>query len=325
VGAVHAKSAAPEKGRNAMQIRRRVAAVVVILSMAFVMSAAAQAVRHGDHHHDTQEFLAAQVAQAPGAVREITKITGEIYRFRNNNHYSIFAVTPAGIIATDPINADAARWLKAELQQRFNVPVRYLIYSHDHADHIAGGEVFADTAVVVAQERAREAIIAEKRPTAVPTVTFSDRAMVELGGTILQLSYVGRNHSDNSIVMHFPHERVLFAVDFIPVQAMAFRDFPDAYMPDWIESLRRVEQMDFDVLVPGHGPVGRKEHVRMFREYLEDLRGQVLTLAREGKSLDEIKRTVNLDKYRSWSGFEQMSQLNIEGMYRLVQANRRGN
>jgi glyoxylase-like metal-dependent hydrolase (beta-lactamase superfamily II) len=265
-----------------------------------------------------------QVAQA-APVREITRIAGEIYRFRNNAHYSIFVVTPAGIIATDPINRDAATWLKAELQRRFNLPVRYLVYSHDHADHASGGEIFADTAIVVAHERAREVIIGEKRPTAVPSVTFSERAMIDLGGTVMQLIYTGRNHSDNSIVMYFPVERVLFAVDFIPVDGVAFRDFPDSYMPDWIDSLRRVEQIDFDILVPGHGPIGRKAHVAAFRGYLEDLRDQVTALAREGKSVDEVKRTVNLDKYKGWSGYEQMGQLNIEGMYRLVQANRRPN
>ncbi|MFQ5904529.1 MAG: hypothetical protein ACE5JO_12665, partial [Candidatus Binatia bacterium] len=65
-------------------------------------------------------------------VREITRIAGDLYRFRNNFHYSVFLVTPAGIIATDPINADVAKWLKAELKKRFNRPVKYLIYSHDH-------------------------------------------------------------------------------------------------------------------------------------------------------------------------------------------------
>ena len=98
--------------------------------------------------------------QAP-PVREITKLAGDVYRFRNNNHYSVLAVTPAGVIATDPINADAARWLKAEIAARFKQPVRYVVYSHDHADHISGGEVFADTAVVVAHANARAAIIGE--------------------------------------------------------------------------------------------------------------------------------------------------------------------
>jgi glyoxylase-like metal-dependent hydrolase (beta-lactamase superfamily II) len=262
-------------------------------------------------------------AQAP--VREITQIAGELYRFRNNNHYSVFAVTPAGIIATDPINAEAAQWLKAELHKRFSQPIKYLIYSHDHADHISGGEVFADTATVVAHENARTTIINEKRPTAVPQVTFSDRLAIELGGTVVELAYVGRNHSDNSIIMRFPKERVLFAVDFIPVEAVAFRDFPDAYIEDWLESLKRVEQLDFDILAPGHGPLGKKDHVRLFRGYLEDLRGEVIKYARDGRSLVDMKRLIKLEKYAKWSGYEQMLPLNIEGMYQHVQIHRRGN
>ncbi len=264
-------------------------------------------------------------AQSPPApAREITKLAGEVYRFRNANHYSVFAVTPAGVIATDPINADAARWLRAEITRRFNQPVRYLVYSHDHADHIAGGEVFADTAVVVAHADAKPVIAGERRPTAVPQVTFTDRMTIERGGTVVELSHVGKNHSDNSIVMRFPRERLLFAVDFIPVNAYAFRDFPDSYMPDWIESLRQVEAMDFDVPVPGHGPLGTKANATMFREYLQDLRGEVMRYAREGKSLDEIKQLVTLPKYAGWEPKEWLP-LNIEGMYRLVQANRRGN
>ena len=262
-------------------------------------------------------------AQAP--VREITQITGDIYRFRNSNHYSIFAVTPEGIIATDPINAEAAQWLKDELGKRFATPVKYLIYSHDHTDHSSGGEVFADTAIVVAHDNAKAVILAKRHPTAAPQVTFSDRLSLELGGTVLELSYVGRNHSDNSIVMRFPRERLLFAVDFIPVESVAFRDFPDAYIDEWIESLKRVELMDFDVLVPGHGPLGKKAHVRQFREYMEDLRNAVLEYAREGKSLEEMKQLITLPKYEKWAGYQHARPelrwfpLNIEGMYRHVQ------
>jgi len=267
---------------------------------------------------------AARSQQPAPPVREITKLAGEVYRFRNNNHYSVFAVTPAGVIATDPINADAARWLKGEIATRFNRPVRYVIYSHDHADHISGGEVFADTAAVVAHANAKAAIIGEKRPTAVPGVTFTDQMTIELGGTVVELVYVGKNHSDNSIVMRFPRERLLFAVDFIPVNSYAFRDFPDAYMPDWIDSLERVEAMDFDVLVPGHGPLGNKASVAMFREYLQDLRDEVTKLAGEGKSVDDAKRLVTLPKYAAWNPKEWFP-LNIEGMYRLVQNQRRPN
>jgi hypothetical protein len=58
--------------------------------------------------------------------RAITKIAGDLYRFQNNFHYSVFLVTPDGVIATDPINADAARWLEAEIAQRFGKEVKYI-------------------------------------------------------------------------------------------------------------------------------------------------------------------------------------------------------
>ena len=250
---------------------------------------------------DNSNGPTAQIAQAgQPAKRAITKIAGNIYRFQNNFHYSVFAVTPKGVIATDPINAAAAKWLKAELKKRFNQPVRYLVLSHDHPDHSSGGEVFADTAVVVAHARAKAVIVAEKRPTAVPNVTFRRAMTIELGGTTVHLRYLGPNHSDNSIVMHFPKERLLFAVDFIPVKTLAFRTLGDGYLDGWIRSLRRVERMDFDILVPGHGPVGKKKHVGMFRGYMEDLREAVLTRVRQGKSLDQIKAEVKLEKYKDW-------------------------
>jgi len=261
--------------------------------------------------------------QAP--VREITRIAGDLYRFRNAGHFSVFLVTPAGIIATDPINAEAARWLKQELARRFNQPVKYLIYSHDHSDHISGGEVFADTAVVTAHENAKEKIIGERRPTAVPQIAFSDRMTIELGGKQVELIYVGRNHSDNSIVMRFPAERVLFAVDFIPVESLPFRDFLDAYIEDWIESLKRVEALDFDILAPGHGSLGNKEHARAHRVYMEELRAEVIKHVRQGKSLDEIKQLVKMERYNHWGNYKAYLPLNIEGMYRHIQLHRRPN
>lgn len=271
----------------------------------------------------------ALLISAPGFTQqpalEITHIAGDLYRFRHAGHFSVFLVTPAGIIATDPINAGAARWLRQELGKRFNRPVKYVVYSHDHADHVSGGEVFADTAVVIAHERAKAAIVGEKRPTAVPEVVFSRRLEIELGGKRVELIYTGRNHSDNSIVMLFPAERTLFAVDFIAVEGLPFRDFPDSYVEDWIESLKEVEALDFDILAPGHGPLGKKEHVRIFREYMEELRSQVLKHAREGKSLDEIKRLVKMEKYSGWSQYKEWLPLNVEGMYRHVQLHRRPN
>ncbi len=268
-----------------------------------------------------QSLPAAQQA----AEREITQIKGDLYRFRNRGHFSVFLVTPAGVIATDPINAGAARWLQAEIAKRFNRPVRYVIYSHDHADHISGGEVFADTATVIAHENAKVVIGNERRPTAPPNVTFSDRLTVELGGKVVELMYLGKNHSDNSIVVRFPDEKVLFAVDFITVKSMPFRDFPDAYIPEWIESLKKVENLDFDILAPGHGQLGNKDDVIAMRRYMEELWTEVSGYLREGKSVDEIKQLVKMEGYRDWGNYERYLPLNIEGMARYIQMFRRPN
>ncbi len=267
----------------------------------------------------------AGAAWAQEPQRAITNIAGDLYRFQNNFHYSVFLVTTDGIIATDPINAEAAAWLKDELAARFGQPVRYLIYSHDHADHISGGEVFADTAVVVAHENARPVIIGEGRPTAVPAVTFSDGMTIELGGKTVELAYVGRNHSDNSIVMHFPDERSLFAVDFIPVRSLAFRDLPDSYIAEWIDSLKAVERIDFDILLPGHGPVGEHADVAAFRGYVEALRDEVLAHLRAGRTLEETQSLVTLDAYSDWGQYEAWLPLNVAGMYQRLGLNRRGN
>ncbi len=258
-------------------------------------------------------------------VREITRIEGDLYRFRNNFHFSVFLITSQGAICTDPIDAEAAAWLKEQLATRFGTSCRYLVYSHDHRDHIAGGEVLGEEAVIVAQANAKATILGEKRPTAVPQVTFAEAMEIELGGKRVELRYLGRNHSDNSIVMRFPEEGVLFAVDFIPVRAVAFRDLPDAWIPDWIDSLKRVEAMDFRILVPGHGPLGTRADVTAFRQYMEDLHAAVLAEVRAGTPLEDAKTKIRLDRYADWSRYEDWLPLNIEGMYRRIQLHRRPN
>ena len=86
---------------------------------------------------------------AQGPTRTITQIAGDLYRAQNNNHFTVFLVTSEGIILGDPISTEFSTWLKGELDRRFGVPVRYVLYSHHHWDHVSGGGVFADTAAFV--------------------------------------------------------------------------------------------------------------------------------------------------------------------------------
>ena len=96
--------------------------------------------------------MPAQPQRGGGPPREIVNVKGDIYRARNNNYFSLFMVTPEGIILADPINAAFATWMKEQFAERFKVPVKYVIYSHSHWDHVEGGSVFADTARFIAHE-----------------------------------------------------------------------------------------------------------------------------------------------------------------------------
>jgi glyoxylase-like metal-dependent hydrolase (beta-lactamase superfamily II) len=97
------------------------------------------------------------LGQAPPAAprRSLERINGDVYTATNNNHRTVFMVTREGIVMGDPINADFAKWIKAEFAARFKVPVRYVVYSHHHWDHASGGDVFADTAQFVGHANMR--------------------------------------------------------------------------------------------------------------------------------------------------------------------------
>ncbi|MCZ0955343.1 MAG: MBL fold metallo-hydrolase, partial [Rhodospirillaceae bacterium] len=93
--------------------------------------------------------LAAGASAQDEPRRTITEIADGVYRATNNNHGTVFMVTDDGFVLADPINPDFAHWLKGELDSRFGVPVRYVVYSHHHWDHASGGAAFADTAQFV--------------------------------------------------------------------------------------------------------------------------------------------------------------------------------
>ena len=84
--------------------------------------------------------------------QEIGKLTGDVYYARMDDYVSAFLVTPEGIVLVEPIGTEMATWLKGELARRFNVPVKYVIYSHSHWDHASGGSIYKDTARTIGHE-----------------------------------------------------------------------------------------------------------------------------------------------------------------------------
>src|SRR6202049_2819604 len=135
--------------------------------------------------------------------------TDNVYVFRYGGHQSMFVVTSQGVIATDPISylRPAKPYIDA-IKAVTDKPIKYVIYSHHHYDHIAGGQPFKDLgATFIAQRRAKERLLELKKQHALrPDVVIPDEVVdgkktITLGGTTLELVYVGRNHSDDMLVM----------------------------------------------------------------------------------------------------------------------------
>ena len=135
----------------------------------------------------------------------------------------MFIVTKDGVIATDPIaygRPTSGQDYIAEIKKVTDRPIKFLIYSHHHYDHIAGGEPFKDAgATIVAHRRAKERLAMLNDPnTPLPDQVVNDNGRtIKLGGTTLELKYLGLNHSDSNLVMRLPKEKIVFIVDTIPV------------------------------------------------------------------------------------------------------------
>jgi glyoxylase-like metal-dependent hydrolase (beta-lactamase superfamily II) len=259
------------------------------------------------------------VAQAPPFAT--TKVTDNVYLFRYGGHQSIFVVTPAGVIATDPIGylrPPAVRTYIDEIRKVSSAPITHVIYSHHHYDHIAGGQPFKDLgAQFIAHKNAKKHLERlQYADVVIPDKTVGDKHVIKLGGTRMELHYVGRNHSDNSLVMLLPKEKLLFTVDFIPIESLQFRDFPDGFLPDFFDSFDKVLALDWDRMIPGHpyagGRFGTKEDVRNAKQYMVDLSDAVKEAAAQGKCFDTAMKEIKLPKYEKWGNYEQFLPGNIE-------------
>jgi len=266
----------------------------------------------------------AQPAAPPPYATTKVEGTDNVYIFRYGGHQSMFVVTKAGVIATDPIGErrPAAKAYIEEIQKITKAPIKYVIYSHGHYDHIAGGQPFKDLGATFVAHRNAKKRIAELKPADVvlPDQVVDTDKTIKLGDTVLELHYVGRNHSDSTLVMRLPKEKIIYTVDWIPLQAVQFRGLADTYVPDIEQGLKKVIAMDWDKLIPGHpGPGGRqtgtKDDARNALAYLQDLSAAVKKSVDEGKSYADAQKDIKLPKYESWGGYGPFLPMNVERYY----------
>lgn len=257
----------------------------------------------GVRGHDTQEI-------APG-----------LYTFRYTGTRNIFMVTKDGVIATDPISPEAAKVMREEIRKITDKPVKYVVYSHNHWDHVPGGQIFKDEgAQFIAHEKC--AVHFKDKPNrdiVTPDITFPENYTVKLGGRTLDLIYLGVNHSDCLVFMRpdSDNRKYLFAVD-IATPGGAPLTFMAGYDPhNWLRTLKELEAMDFSVMIPGHGvPLADKSSLTERRKYLEALMAAVKKAVDEGMPPNEVGEKVRVPEFAYLRGYE----INIRDNVRRIQA-----
>lgn len=259
------------------------------------------------------------LAQAPATppLFATTKVEGteNVYIFRYQNHQSMFIVTPAGVIATDPISygrPQAAKTYIDEIKKITKAPIKYLIYSHHHYDHIAGGKPFKEAgAQVIAHRRASERLKQlQGLDVVIPDQVVDGKRTIKLGGTTLDLVYTGKNHSDSSLVMFLPKEKIIFAVDFNSLGAVPSRlAVNDSYPVEWEASLKKTLALNWERMIPGHpGPGGRlgtKKDMEQQLAFMTDLNAEVKKASDAGKCFDPAVKDVRLPQHNTLQNYEQ--------------------
>ncbi|MCU0898742.1 MAG: MBL fold metallo-hydrolase [Burkholderiales bacterium] len=245
-----------------------------------------------------------------------TKVDGtdNVYIYRDGGYQAMFVVTPEGVIATDPIsyaNRGAAQRYLDEIRKVTDKPIKYVVYSHHHYDHIAGGKPFKDAgATFVAHERAKQRLETLKDPnTVIPDVTVDNRGgTITLGGTTLELTYHGLNHSDSTLVMRLPKEKIIFLVDTIPVGTFPGRGLIDFHPLETEQFMNTVLAMDWERMIPGHPGVpgdrlGTKKDVQDQLKLLQTASAEMRKMAIDGKCWDAAEKEFKMPEYEGMPGY----------------------
>ena len=250
------------------------------------------------------------------------KIGEGVYSFGNpaNAYFSMFVVTNEGVIAIESVNTNHATDMVKTIKAVTDQPIRYLLHSHNHWDHASGGQVFHDAgAIVMAHEEAYRWMKANPGPDMmVPDESWSgNRTEIALGGTVLELHYLGMNHGLGMTVFLLPKEKIAYIADLVDPHAVLFNIVPDFNVKEWERSLKEIEQMDFDKALYAHSgkaqPLlgGTKQEVREYIQFVQDIRGAIYAEFEKGTNWMMIPKAVKLPQYKDWWMYEEWLPMNV--------------
>lgn len=251
-----------------------------------------------------------------------------------------FVITPSGVVVIDALGSPAladelVRAIRAVTPQ----PIRHVIVTHYHADHVYGLQVFKDAgAEIIAHEGGRDYLVSDtarlrleaSREDLKPWIDAKTRLVpadrwlradvdLELGGVKLQVRHVGPSHTPEDVAVFLPQQRVLFAGDLVFRGRVPFVGQADSGR--WIAGLERLLAFDAAVMLPGHGAVSTdpRADLQLTRDYLAYLRQTMGEAARNLEPFDEVYRRTDWSRFAHLPLFTAANRMNAYNTYLLME------
>lgn len=232
-----------------------------------------------------------------------------------------FIIGGDGVLVIDSFyKPEAAQALLAEIRQRSTLPLRFLVNTHYHIDHVSGNQIFTDAgALVIGQQRMHDWVQSENVKFLGSKATDADRERVrrllppQLGYDQTLRLWLGRRsvllrswpgHTGSDTVVYVPDAGVMFGGDLF--WSRSIPNLVDATVAQWTQSLERMAEeqgLRYRIIVPGHGEVATEAELKEFKNYLLDLREAVAKLQRQGLAGDALRDAAVQEltpRYGSW-------------------------
>jgi len=267
-----------------------------------------------------------QAKQAPAqgkapAPFKLIKVADDLYVIDGGGAGNVaIYITNEGVIMVDDKYEQHFDEIMANVKKVTNQPIKYILSTHYHADHSGGNTRFSSIAEIISTRNAHDGIVQHKQSNApdnmIPArVTFTQETDLFLGGKEVRAKYYGRGHTNGDAFVYFPALKVLHTGDMF-TSATPLIDYPGGgSLLEWPKTLDAVmndKSLDFDTVIPGHGPVSKKADLLTYRNNADKMRTRVQTLIRQGKNQDEVAKVMTAEY--NWQPGSLNMQWSLPGM-----------
>jgi cyclase len=275
------------------------------------------------------EIIVVVVFTAALACAQTQKIGDRLYAYISRNDSSsnsVFLVGDNGILVVDTgVNESEGRKLLKEIRKVSPLPVRWIVNTHDHRDHRGGNVAVGPDAIVISSAFTRnKALSGRKAGDRATGYELNETVGPEgitlfLGPHPVRVYPAGPAHTRGDVLVYFPDQQAIATGDLFLNASCPYMD--DGDLENWIAALDQVSALPVAHVVPGHFAIAGRSELRHFRDYLADLQSQVARMDREGLTLNEIQKRLDLLAYhdlRQFPKFEATFADNAAAYYRQL-------